>query len=81
MKPYGLPTRVHELAIMPCRFDYKSFVFSVDAHLKAKVSASIKAAQQGVQATWGTRRVILAFFATLSFSRFEVESTLPPTRR
>jgi hypothetical protein len=36
---------------------------------------SSKAAEHSVQLTVGTRRVFLA----LSFSRFEGESTLPPT--
>ena len=36
------------------------------------------AAQHGVQPTWGTHRVILAFCVAWSFSRFDRESTLPP---
>ena len=35
-------------------------------------------AQHGVQPTWGTHRVFLAFVVALNFSRFDGESTLPP---
>jgi hypothetical protein len=38
----------------------------------------MKTAQHSVQLTWGTRRVILAFFAAFSFFRFDRESTLLP---
>jgi hypothetical protein len=36
------------------------------------------ATQHSVQPTWGTRRVIWAFFVALSFFRFDGESMLPP---